>query len=140
MHFFLSQFIQPINCVLTSEEVPTISIVLSERRSNSLKGEILFNGEYKGNFYTRKPTKGAPPNWSFEKGNIKIDGELILFKDISIWNPYQNQIKSYEVNRVLFAGLASKLSKNVSNKDLLKATYGFFKIGNKCYGGRISKV
>ena len=140
LHFFISQFIQPINCILISEEVPTISIVLSERRSNSLKGELLFNGKSEGNFYTRKQQKGIPPNWSFEKGNIKIDGELILFKDINIWHPYQNQIKSYEVNKVLFAGLASKLSKNISNKDLLKATYGFFKIGNECYGGRINKV
>ncbi len=140
MYFFISEFIQPINCILTSEEVPTISIVLSERRSNSLKGKILFNGKFEGNFYTRKPTKDTPAKWSFEKGNIKIDGELILFKDISIWHPYQNQIKSYEVNKVLFPNLASKLSKSINNRDLIKAAYGFFKIGNKCYGGRINKA
>ena len=38
MYFLLAEIIQPINCILVSEEVPHISIVLSERRSNALKG------------------------------------------------------------------------------------------------------
>ncbi len=134
------EIIEPINCILISEEVPSISIVLSERRSNSLKGEFITKTSFKGSFYTHKPTKEKPTSWTFQKSNIKLRGEAILFKDLSIWHPYQNNVKSYEVNRVLFSGLASKLSKITNEKDLLKATSGFFEIGNECYGGRINKV
>ena len=49
-------------------------------------------------------------------------------------------IGAEKLQRLLITGNQLKLSKNISNKDLLKATYGFFKIGNECYGGRINKV
>ena len=140
MYFLFVEIIQPINCILVSEEVPSISIVLSERRSNALKGIISNNKKIKGNFYTHKPTQTKPSSWSFENENTKFSGEAILLKGHEIWHPYQTKIKSYEVNKVLFSGLSSKLSKVTNEKDLLKATSGFFKIGSGCYGGRINKV
>ena len=140
MYFLLAEIIQPINCILVSEEVPSISIVLSERRSNALKGTISNKSNFKGYFYTHKPTQIKPSRWSFENANIKFSGEAILLKDNNIWHPYQNKIKSHEVNKVLFSGLSSKLSKFNNERDLLKATSNFFKIGNGCYGGRINKV
>ena len=60
MYFLLVEIIQPINCVLVSENVPSISIVLSERRSNDLKGVLTIENNVKGNFYTYKPTKEEP--------------------------------------------------------------------------------
>ena len=120
--------------------MPSISIVLSERRSNALKGRISNKKDIKGNFYTHKPTQKKSSSWSFENANTKFSGEAILLKDYEIWHPYQTKIKSYEVNKVLFSGLSSKLSKVTNEKDLLKATSGFFKIGSGCYGGRINKV
>ena len=140
MHFLLAEIIQPINCILISEEVPSISIVLSERRSNALKGRISNKKNIKGNFYTHKPTQTKPSSWSFENSNTKFSGEAILLKGHEIWHPYQTKIKSHEVNKVLFSGLSSKLSKFTNERALLKATSGFFKIGNGCYGGRIDKV
>ena len=140
MYFLLAEIIQPINCILVSEEVPSISIVLSERRSNALKGTISNKKNIKGNFYTHKPTQTKPSSWSYENKNTKLSGEAILLKGHEIWHPYQTKIKSYEVNKVLFSGLSSKLSKVTNEKDLLKATSGFFKIGSGCYGGRINKV
>ena len=140
MYFLLAEIIQPINCILVSEEVPNISIVLSERRSNALKGIISKGSIIKGNFYTKKPNKVKPSSWSFENTNIKFNGEMILLKDNQIWHHYQSKIKSHEVNKVFFSGLSTKLSKITRERDLLKATSGFFKIGNGCYGGRINKV
>ena len=140
MYFLLAEIIQPINCVLVSEEVPSISIVLSERTPNALKGVISTANNFKGNFYTHKPTQKEPSSWSFEKKNIKFNGEAILLKDNKIWHPYQSKIKSHQVNKVLFSGLSSKLSKVTSERDLLKATSSFFKIGSGCHGGRIKKV
>ena len=140
LYFILAEIIQPINCILVSEEVPSISIVLSERRSNALKGTISNNNNFRGNFYTHKPTKLKPSSWSFENANIKLPGEAILLKDMYIWHPYQTKFKSHEVNKVLFSGLSSKLSKVTDERDLLKATSSFFKIGNGCYGGRVNKV
>ena len=140
MYFLLVEIIQPINCVLVSEDVPSISIVLSERRSNALKGTILNEKNIRGTFYTYKPTQIKPSSWSFENTNINFSGEAILLKGNEIWHPYQTEIKSYEVNKVLFSGLSSKLSKVSDERELLKATSGFFKIGNGCYGGRINKV
>lgn len=140
MYFLLVEIIQPINCVLVSEDVPSISIVLSERRSNALKGTILNEKNIRGFFYTHKPTQIKPSTWSFENTNIKFSGEAILLKGNEIWHPYQTEIKSHEVNKVLFSGLSSKLSKVSNDRELLKATSGFFKIGNGCYGGRINKV
>ena len=139
MYFLLAEIIQPINCVLVSENVPSISIVLSERRSNDLKGVLSIKNNVKGNFFTHKPTRKEPSSWSFEKTNIKFKGEAILLKDNEIWHHYQSKIKSHEVNKVFFSGLSSKLSKITSERDLLKATSGFFKIGSGCYGGRIKK-
>jgi len=140
LYFLISQLIQPINCVLVSEDIPSISIVLSERRSNSLKGVLSIESNVVGDFYTHKPTKENPASWSFKTKDIKFNGEAILLKDGNIWNRYQYKIKSYEVNQVIFSGLSSKLSKITNDKKLLKATFGVFKIGNECYGGRIKKV
>ena len=140
MYFLLAEIIEPINCILVSEEVPSISIVLSERRSNALKGSISNKKNIKGDFYTHKPTQTKPSSWSFENTNIKFSGEAILLKGNEIWHPYQTEIKSHEVNKVLFSGLSSKLSKVSNERELLKATSGFFIIGNGCYGGRINKV
>ena len=140
MYLLLVDIIQPINCILISEDVPSISIVLSERRSYALKGYLSKDNNIKGNFYTYKPTQEKPSRWSFEKANIKFKGESILLKNNKIWHPYQNKINSNEVNKVLFSGLSSKLSKITNEKDLLKGTSGFFKIGDGCHGGRIKKV
>ena len=140
MYFLLAEIIKPINCVLVSEDVPSISIILSERRSNALKGTISNEKNIRGTFYTHKPTQIKPSRWSFENANIKFNGEVILLKGYDIWHPYQTKIKSHEVNKVLFSGLSSKLSKVSNERALLKATSGFFKIGNGCYGGRINKV
>ena len=137
MYFLIAEIIQPINCVLVSENVPSISIVLSERRSNDLKGVLSIKNNVKGNFYTHKPTQKEHSSWSFEKTNIKFKGEAILLKDNEIWHHYQSKIKSHEVNKVFFSGFSSKLSKITNERDLLKATSGFFKIGSGCYGGRI---
>ncbi len=140
MYFLLVEIIQPINCVLVSEDVPSISIILSERRSNALKGIISKDKNIRGIFYTHKPTQIKPSSWSFENTNVKFGGEAILLKGHKIWHPYQTEIKSHEVNKVLFSGLSSQLSKVSNERELLKAASGFFKIGNGCYGGRINKV
>ena len=140
LYFFFAEISRPIECFLISEEVPSISIILNERRSNSLKGFISSKKNLKGNFYTHRPIKEKPTSWSFENGLTKLNGEAILLKDGKIWHPYQTKIKSHEVNMVLFTGLSSKLSRITNNTDLLKATSGFFKIGSGCYGGRINKV
>ena len=136
----MAELSHPIQCILISDEVPEISIILNERKSNSLKGSILSDNFMKHNFYTHRPSKEKPTSWSFESGEIKFNGEAILLKDGKIWHQYQTKIQSNEVNMVIFSGLSSKLSKITNNTDLLKATSGFFKIGNGCYGGRINKV
>ena len=92
------------------------------------------------NFYTHRPRREKSTSWSFESGETKFNGEVILLKDGKIWHKYQTKIQSNEVNRVYFSGLSSKLLKITNNHDLLEATSGFFKIGNGCYGGRINKV
>ncbi len=140
MYFLLAEIIKPINCVLVSEDVPSISIILSERRSNALKGIISKDKNIRGIFYTHKPTQIKPSSWSFENTNVKFSGETILLKGHKIWHPYQTEIKSHEVNKVLFSGLSSQLSKVSDERELLKATSSFFKIGYGCYGGRINKV
>ena len=140
MFSFLAEVLQPINCVLISEDVPSITIVLSERRENSLKGKIFNDKKIKGIFYTRKPNKENAANWSFVSSNIKFNGEIILFKDKELWHRYQNKIKANQVNRALFSNLSLKLSKITNDMDLLKATSGFFKIGNQCNGGKINKA
>ena len=140
MFLFLAEISHPIQCLLISEEVPSISIILNERRSNALKGFISSKKNLEGNFYTHRPTKEKPTSWSFENSNIQFNGEAILFKDGKIWHPYQKTIKSYEVNMVIFSGLSSKLSRLTDNVNLLKAASGYFKIGSGCYGGRINKV
>ena len=140
MFSFLAEVLQPINCVLISEDVPSITIVLSERRENSLKGKIFNNNKVKGTFYTRKPNKENLASWSFESTNINFNGEIILFKDKELWHRYQNKIKPNQVNRALFSNLSMKLSKITNDIDLLKGTSGFFKIGNQCNGGKINKA
>ena len=120
--------------------MPSISIILNERKSNSLKGFLLSKNKLKGDFYTHRPIRNNPTSWSFENGETKLNGEAILLKDGKIWHPYQTKIKSHEVNMVLFSGLSSQLSRITNKADLLKATSGFFRIGSGCNGGRINKV
>ena len=140
MFSFLAEVLQPINCVLISEDIPSITIVLSERRKDSLKGKIFNKKQLKGIFYTRKPNKESSANWSFESSNINFDGEIILFKDKELWHRYQNKIKANQVNRALFSNLSLKLSEISNDIDLLKGTSSFFKIGNYCNGGKINKA
>ena len=140
MFSFFAEVFQPINCVLISEDVPSITIVLSERREDSLKGSIFKDKKNKGTFYTRKPNKENSARWTFESSNIKFNGEILLFKDKELWHRYQNKIKANQVNRALFSNLSLKLSKISNDIDLLKAASGFFKIGNYCYGGKINKA
>ena len=140
MYFTLAEISHPIQCILISEEVPGISIILNERTSNSLKGSISSKSNIKHNFYTHRPRREKSTSWSFESGKTKFNGEAILLKNGNIWHQYQTKIQSNEVNRVLFSGLSSKLSKITNNHNLLKASSGFFKIGDGCYGGRINKV
>ena len=140
MYLFLTGISSPIQCFLISEEVPGISIILNERTSNSLKGSISSKNNIKHNFYTHRPSREKPTSWSFESGETKFSGEVILLKNGKIWHQYQTKIQSNEVNMVIFSGLSSKLSKITDNYDLLKAASGFFKIGKGCYGGRINKV
>ena len=140
MFSFFAEVFQPINCVLISEDVPSITIVLSERREDSLKGSIFNDKKNKGTFYTRKPNKENSARWSFESSNIKFNGEILLFKDKELWHRYQNKIKANQVNRALFSNLSLKLSKISNDIDLLKGTSGFFKIGNYCNGGKINKA
>ena len=140
MFSFLAEVLQPINCVLISEDVPSITIVLSERRENSLKGRIFNDKKIKGTFYTRKPNKENPARWSFEASNIKFNGDILLFKDKELWHRYQNKIKANQVNRALFQNLSLKLSRITNDIDLLKGTSSFFKIGNYCNGGKINKA
>ena len=78
--------------------------------------------------------------WSFIKNNNEFEGEIILFKNNYLWHPFQNEINSENVNRVLFSGLAYSLNSMLKDRDLLKASSGFFKIGKGCYGGRLKKV
>ena len=94
----------------------------------------------KGVFFTRKPNKENSASWSYVSSNIKFNGEIILFKDKELWHRYQNKIKANQVNRALFSNLSLKLSKITNDMDLLKATSGFFKIGNQCNGGKIKKA
>ena len=85
MYPFLAEISHPIQCFLISEEVPSISITLKERRSNALKGSISSKSNLKGNFYTHRPIKDKPTSWSFEKGVTKLNGEAILLKDCLLY-------------------------------------------------------
>ena len=92
MYLFLAEVSHPIQCFLISEEVPSISIILKERRSNALKGSISSNQNLKGNFYTHRPINDKTTSWSSENGETKLNGEAILFKDGEIWHPYQKKL------------------------------------------------
>ncbi len=140
MFSVLVEVLQPINCILVSEEIPSITIVLSERRNNSLKGQILSDKRIKGDFYTQKPSRKKNATWIFKSSNINFNGEILLFKDEELWHQYQNNIEGNQVNRVIFSGLAMKLAEISSEINLLKGTSGFFSIGNECYGGKINKA
>tara|TARA_Y100000589_G_C26795111_1_gene483365 strand:+ start:55 stop:474 length:420 start_codon:yes stop_codon:yes gene_type:complete len=135
---FLAE-IYPINCTLVSEVYKNISINLSKRRSDSLEGQLKKGESVIGKFYTSKPKSTKPAMWSFLKKDKKFEGEIILFQNNYLWHPYQNKIKSENVNRVLFSSLAYSLNLISKDRDLLEASSGFFNIGPGCYGGRIKK-
>ena len=129
-----------INCVLTSEEIEEVRIILSKRGSSSLIGKLVNKEEEIGVFKTSKPTENKPSKWSFERGKQKIEGEILLFKDDSLWHRYQDEIKAKDVNRSIFSGLSSNLISITKDPLILKASSGFFRIGKFCYGGRINRV
>ena len=132
--------IHPIDCTLISEIDQSIVINLSKRRSDSLEGELKKGKSIIGKFYTSKPNVKQPAMWSFIKNDYKFAGEIILFKDNKLWHSFQRKIKSENVNRVLFSGLAYSLNSILIDRDLLKASSDFFNIGKGCYGGRLKKV
>ena len=132
--------IYPINCTLISEVDNSIIINLTKRRTDSLVGQLKKGKSVIGIFLTRKPKENKPSMWSFIKNDKAFEGEIILFKNNYLWHPYQNKIKSSNVNRVLFSGLAYSLNSILKDRDLLKASSDFFYIGKGCYGGKIKKT
>ena len=132
--------IYPIDCTLISEVDQNIIINLSKRRNDSLEGQLKKGKTIIGRLFTSKPKVNKPAMWSFIKNNNEFEGEIILFKNNYLWHPFQNEINSENVNRVLFSGLAYSLNSMLKDRDLLKASSGFFKIGKGCYGGRLKKV
>lgn len=132
--------IYPIDCTLISEVDQNIIINLSKRRNDSLEGQLKKGKSVIGTFHTSKPNEKQPAMWSFIKNDNKSEGEIILFKNNQLWHAFQNKIKSENVNRVLFSGLAYSLNSILKDKDLLKASSDFFNIGQGCYGGRLKKV
>ena len=138
---FLSSFIYPINCILTSEVIPNIQIILNERRIDGLYGKLYKpNSEKIINFKTSKSNENKFPSWSYKIKKMEYEGEILLFKDNQLWNPYIRTFKPSKVNRVIFSGLASELRKNIKDIDTIKASYGFFEVGEGCYGGRMKRV
>ena len=125
---------------MISEVDQNIIINLSKRRNDSLEGQLKKGNSVIGTFRTSKPNEKQPAMWSFIKNDNKSEGEIILFKNNQLWHAFQNKIKSENVNRVLFSGLAYSLNSISKDKDLLKASSDFFNIGQGCYGGRLKKV
>ncbi len=132
--------IYPINCTLVSEVDQNIIINLSKRRNDSLEGQLKKGKSVIGTFNTSKPNVKQPAMWRFIKNDNKFKGEIILFKNNQLWHSFQNKIKSENVNRVLFSGLAFSLNSISKDRDLLKASSDFFNIGKGCHGGRFKKV
>ena len=138
----------PMVCELTSEEVPSIKIRLTERTAYSLDGELFLKGKSLGTFQTGQSNGYGSVWWSFYDQHDKGDGTSVLFKDDQHWNPHRRIPKPSETNRVLFVGFASDLWywKNPEapgvfrgNRDLLKAAAGFWTISERCLGGRIMR-
>ena len=132
--------IYPIDCTLISEVDQNVIINLSKRRNDSLEGQLKKGKTVIGRLFTSNPKVNKPAMWSFIKNNNEFEGEIILFKNNYLWHPFQNEINSENVNRVLFSGLAYSLNSILKDRNLLKASSGFFKIGKGCYGGRLKKV
>ena len=105
-----------------------------------MEGQLKKGKSVIGTFRTSNPNEKQPAIWSFIKNDNKFEGEIILFKNNQLWHAFQNKIKSENVNRVLFSGLAYSLNSILKDKDLLKASSDFFIIGQGCYGGRLKKV
>jgi hypothetical protein len=138
----------PLVCELTSEEVPSIKVLLTERTAVSLKGELLQGSRTLGTFQTGQSNGYGSVWWSFHDHHDKSDGTSVLFKDDQHWNPHRRIPRPSETNRVLFVGFASDLWywKNPEapgffrgNRDLLKAAAGFWTISERCLGGRIMR-
>ena len=138
----------PFVCELTSEEVPSVKVLLTERTAVSLKGELLQGRKNLGTFQTGQSNGYGSVWWSFHDRYDKGDGTSVLFKDDQHWNPHRQLPRPSETNRVLFVGFASDLwSWNTPeepgafrrNRDLLKAAAGFWTISDRCLGGRIER-
>ena len=138
----------PFVCELTSEEVPSVKVLLTERTAVSLKGELLQGSKTLGTFQTGQSNGYGSVWWSFHDRYDKGDGTSVLFKDDQHWNPHRRLPRPSETNRVLFVGFASDLwSWNTPeepgafrrNRDLLKAAAGFWTISDRCLGGRIER-
>ena len=136
----------PLVCELTSEEAPTIKVLLTERTAVSLKGELLQDSKTLGTFQTGQSNGYGSVWWSFHDQHDKSDGASVLFKDDQHWNPHRRIPRPSETNRVLFVGFASGLwywnnpkepGAYRGNRDLLKAAAGFWSISESCLGGRI---
>ena len=138
----------PFVCELTSEEVPSVKVLLTERTAVSLKGELLQGRKNLGTFQTGQSNGYGSVWWSFHDRYDKGDGTSVLFKDDQHWNPHRRIPRPSETNRVLFVGFAYDLwywntpEAPVAfrrNRDLLKAAAGFWTISDRCLGGRIER-
>ena len=136
----------PLVCQRTSEEVPSIKILLTERTSVSLKGKLLQGSETLGTFQTGQSNGYGSVWWSFHNQHDQSDGTSVLFKGNQHWNPHRRIPRPSETDRVLFVGFSSDLwywnnpkAPGVfrGNRDLLKAAAGFWTISDRCVGGQI---
>ena len=138
----------PMPCVLRSEEVSDVHVVLKERTAISLRGELIQNGETLGTFQTGQTKGYVSVWWSFNDQHDSGKGTSVLFKDDQPWNPHRRLPRPSETNRMIFVGLASDLwywdkpeqpGFFRGNRDLLRAAAGFWSISESCLGGRTMK-
>ena len=136
----------PLVCEVTSEEIPSIKVLLTERTAVSLKGELLQGSKTLGTFQTGQSNGYGSVWWFFYDQHDKGDGTSVLFNVDQHLNPHRSIPRPSETNRVLCVGFASDLwyLKNLKapgdlrgNRDLLKAAAGFWTISDQCLGDRI---
>ena len=70
---------------MTSEEVPSIKVLLTERTYVSLKGVLVQDGKTLGIFQTGQSNGYESVWWSFEDETNEKSGTSVLLKDDQHW-------------------------------------------------------
>ena len=131
-------------CELKSEEKSSVGIRIERQEGYGYQGGLFYKGKRVASFQTGQANGYGSVWWRLGAGgNEKGSGgtnRILFFKGSQLYNSMRLVPSAKEIDRLVLVGLGAQIyyTQWRSNRDLLQAGAGFWRISNGCSGVRFT--